>query len=126
MLKILSILSIALIIFSGCETEHDYVQVVVNNTDGELKLKFQGADIVRYGDSIVIPAYSDSLLQAWNKFGRHPQGVGCTSNQNVVMYYNDTSIITKTFNSELNWEQMITGKRTIYESCTLTINQSDI
>lgn len=111
----------------GCETDHHYDQYIYNQSSQEVTFRFFGAAAANYGDSLVVPAGEQVQLYQFYKLGAQPEGIDCAvPYDTLTVEVANGKTLTKDIFSEDAWETEISGKRTVMQSCTFRIVESDL
>lgn len=116
-----------MVFLMGCETDHYYTQYIDNQSSETLTFYFTGTDTSYYGDSTTVSPGERKSVYEFYKLGAQPDGMDCVviSDSFNVSVTNGMEL-TKDFSSEDAWETEVSGKRTVKQTCTFLITDSDI
>ena len=110
----------------GCETVHYYTQTIDNQSSRDIEFHFSGNITELYGDSVLVPAGEEVVLQTFNKLGAQPEGLDCGINAIADVVLPDSLTLTKDWSVEGNWISDVDGKRTVTQVCTFIITDADL
>ncbi|MEM7374762.1 MAG: hypothetical protein AAF587_39585 [Bacteroidota bacterium] len=111
----------------GCETLHQFTQTIQNTTSETIVLSFANESLNYYPDSISIAPNSIETIYSFEKFGAQAEGLGCgIIGNDVRVRIESGKTLNKDINQLENWNQELSGRRTVVENCSFSIEAADI